>query len=182
VEGEVGQLIRLDSEILERLGCLVDFLVDKFALDLIGAQSVPPEVLVEKVSGGLQDALGNIDMAAALDDFPVNEFSNLSGRVVLGAVKLEGLAGSGVIVQHALEGRTDVDDLTSVSYPLFGGRIKDTAYVNGPRALLKVVGGEQVGRTGKLVQESVFEAEHRSGSDDCGLRVDRACHFLTPSL
>jgi hypothetical protein len=32
------------------------------------------------------------------------------------------LTGSGVIVQHALESSTDVDSLTSVSYPLLGGK------------------------------------------------------------
>jgi hypothetical protein len=36
------------------------------------------------------------------------------------------LTGSGVIVQHALEGSTDVDSLTSVSYPLLGGKESKT--------------------------------------------------------
>lgn len=56
------------------------------------------------------------------------------------------------------------------------------AYVNRPETLLHVVGGEEIGYTGKFVEQVVFEAEHGSWSDDGRLGVDVANDFLTPSL
>ena len=55
-------------------------------------------------------------------------------------------------------------------------------YVNGPEALLHVVGSEQVGNTGKLVQKVVLETEHRGRSHDGSLGVDGAGNLLTPGL
>lgn len=55
-------------------------------------------------------------------------------------------------------------------------------YVNWPEALLHVVGGEKVRYASKLVKKVVFKTEHGSGPDDGGLGVDRAGHFLSPSL
>lgn len=54
--------------------------------------------------------------------------------------------------------------------------------MNGPEALLHVVGGEKVGYASKLVKEVILKTEHRGRSDDGGLGVDGANDFLSPSL
>jgi hypothetical protein len=54
--------------------------------------------------------------------------------------------------------------------------------VDGPEALLHVVGSEDVANLGQLVEEVVLETEHGSGTDDGGLGVDVADDFLTPGL
>ncbi len=101
----------LDAQVLERLGGLVDDLVVELALDLVGRHDVPPEEAVEQAGGGLQDALGDVDVAAALEDFAVDQLGDLGCRVVLGAVQFEGLRGRLVVVEHLLERLTDVDGL-----------------------------------------------------------------------
>lgn len=98
VESEFGQLSGLDAEVLERLGSRVDVLVDKLPLNFIGAHGGPPEVLVQKMSSRLEDTLGNVDVAATLDDFAVDERRDLSGGVFLRAVKLKGRSCSGIVV------------------------------------------------------------------------------------
>lgn len=47
---------------------------------------------------------------------------------------------------------------------------------------MQVVGGKEVGHTGELVKEIVFESEHGRRTDDGGLWVDIANQFLSPSL
>lgn len=54
--------------------------------------------------------------------------------------------------------------------------------MNRPKALLHVVGSEQVGDTGKLVKKVVLETEHRGRSHDSGLGVNGTNDFLTPAL
>lgn len=115
VVGQVGQLIRLNAQVLEGLGSRVDLLVHELPLHLVGGHGGPPDELVQVVGQGLQGALGDVDVAAVLDDFAVDQLGNLGGRVVLGAVKLIGLTGGRVVVEHELEGSTDVDGLYSVS-------------------------------------------------------------------
>lgn len=112
VEGqvrEVGNLVH--AQILEGLGLGVNLLIDELALDLVGGHGVPPEVLVEVVGEGLEESLGHVNMGALLDDFTVHQFGNLGGGVVLGTVELEGLANGAVVVQHLLEGSTDINGL-----------------------------------------------------------------------
>lgn len=118
VESQVGQVgCLLHAQVLERLRLGVNDLVNKLALDLIGRQGVPPEVLVNVVGERFEEGLGNVDVAALLDDFAVDQFGNLGGGIVLGTVQLEGLTSSAVVVQHTLEGATDINGLDrSVGY------------------------------------------------------------------
>ena len=114
VEGQVGQIGQIglrNAEVLEGLRCGVDHLVDELTLNLIGGHGVPPEELVEVVSQGLQDGLGEVDVAALLDDFTVNQLGDLRSRVVLRTVQLVSLTGGGVVVQHSLKTLTNVDRL-----------------------------------------------------------------------
>lgn len=111
VEGEVAELGGFNTEVFECLGSLVNLLVNELPLHLIGGDGVPPEELVQVVSHRLQDSLGDVDVAAVLDDFTVNQFSNFRSRVVLRPIKLESLAGSGVVVEHQLEGGANINDL-----------------------------------------------------------------------
>lgn len=112
VEGQVRQIGNLvHAEILEGLGLGVDLLVDELALHLVGGHGVPPEVLVEVVGEGLENGLGDVDVSALLDDFTVHQLGDLRGGVVLGTVELESLTNRAVIVQHLLEGSTDVNGL-----------------------------------------------------------------------
>ena len=55
-------------------------------------------------------------------------------------------------------------------------------YVNGPVALLHVVGSENVANLSQLVKKVVLETEHWRGTHDCCLGVDVADDLLTPSL
>lgn len=54
--------------------------------------------------------------------------------------------------------------------------------MDGPEALLHVVGGEQVRHTGELVKEVVLETEHGRGANNGGLGVDGTSDLLTPGL
>jgi hypothetical protein len=56
------------------------------------------------------------------------------------------------------------------------------SYVDGPVALLHVVGSEDVANLGQLVEEVVLETEHGGGTDDGGFGVDVADDLLTPGL
>lgn len=182
VEGQVGQIGGLlHAQVLEGLGCRVNHLVHELALHLIGGQGVPPQELVHVVGEGLEDGLGDVDVTALLDDFTVDQLGDLGGGVVLGTVQLEGLAGGAVIVQHTLQSGTDIDGLDRVSSMqlVHSGRI---TYVNGPVALLHVVGGENVAHLGQLVEQVVLETEHWCRSHDCGLGVDLPDELLTPCL
>lgn len=182
VEGQVGQIGGLlHAQVLEGLGIRVDDLVEELALHLIGGQGVPPQELVDVVGEGLEEGLGDVNVTALLDDFTVDQLGDLGGGVVLGAVQLEGLTGGAVVVQHALQSGTDINGLDRVSSMqlVHPGR---TTYVNGPVALLHVVGGEDVAHLGQLVEEVVLETEHWCRSHDCGLGVDLADDLLTPCL
>lgn len=55
-------------------------------------------------------------------------------------------------------------------------------YVDGPEALLHVVGRENVASSGQFVKKVVLETEHRRRAHDGGLGVDFADDFLTPCL
>ena len=185
VEGQIGQIGGLlHAEVLEGLSLRVDDLVNELALDLVGGQSVPPKVLVDVVGEGLEKGLGDVDVAALLDDFAVDELGNLGCGVVLGSVKLECLTGSAVIVQHALEGGTDINGLDRwlvVRSSTLDIHLGDT-YVNRPVALLHVVGSQDVANLSQLVQKVVLETEHGRRAHDCGLGVDLADDLLTPRL
>ena len=54
--------------------------------------------------------------------------------------------------------------------------------MNGPIALLHVVGSEKVGHTSQSMEETVFETEDWCGSNDCCFREDTADDFLASSL
>ena len=121
-------------------------------------------------------------MTTALDDFTVYKLGDLGSRVVLGAVEFEGLTSSGVVVQHTFKGSTNVNGLDKDVSNILQSISRTATYVNWPEALLHVVGGEKVRYASKLVKKVVFKSEHGSGPDDGGLGVDRADHFLSPSL
>lgn len=109
VIGEVGNVTRLNAEVLEGLGFRIDDLIHEFSLDLICRHCVPPESLVENLSNGLQHRLGDIEMSALLEDFLVNKVCNLSHAVLLRSVELKGLSSGGVIIEHLLKSGTDID-------------------------------------------------------------------------
>jgi hypothetical protein len=181
MEGQVGQIgSLLHAQVLEGLGFWVDHLVDELTLDLVGRQGVPPQVLVDVVSEGLEEGLGDVDVAALLDDFAVDQLGNLGSGVVLGAVQLVCLTRGAVVMQHALEGGTDIDGLDRVSS--VNSFISKATYVNRPVALLHVVGSEHIANLSQLVKKVVLETEHRRGTHDCCLGVDLADDLLTPCL
>lgn len=112
VEGQVGQVGRLvHTQILEGLGRGVDLLVMEFPLDLIGRRGVPPQVLVKVVGEGLQNRLGEVEVAALLDNLTVHQLGDLGSRVVLGAVELVGLTNRALVVQHQLQSSANIDGL-----------------------------------------------------------------------
>lgn len=111
VEGEVAELGGLHTKVFECLSSLVNLLVNELPLHLIGGDGVPPEELVQVVCHRLQDSLGDVDVAAVLDDFTVNQLSKFRSRVVLRPIELESLAGSGVVVEHQLERGANINDL-----------------------------------------------------------------------
>lgn len=161
---EVGNVARLKTEVLESLCVLVNDLVVELALDLVGGAQRPPEGLVEHAHHGLDHRLRQVDVAAGLHDFLVDHLRDLLHAVLLGSVKLEGLAGGRVVVADHFESLTDIDNM------------------DGPEALGHVVCGEDVGGTCKTVEEAVLEAEHGCGSDDGGLGEDVAGDLLAVVL
>lgn len=54
--------------------------------------------------------------------------------------------------------------------------------MNGPVALLHVVGGKEVGNLSKLVEQVILETEHGSRADNGGLGVNGTGNFLSPGL
>jgi hypothetical protein len=54
--------------------------------------------------------------------------------------------------------------------------------VNGPEALLQLVGVKQGAGASELVKEVVLETEHRGGTHDGGLGVDGTNDLFTPGL
>lgn len=90
---ELGNVTRLNIQILECLGLGVDDLVQVLALNKILREGVPPEQSVHDLGDRLHDGLGDVDVGSLLEDFLVNHGSNLSHGVLLGAIKLKGRAG-----------------------------------------------------------------------------------------
>lgn len=111
MESKVAKLSRLNTKIREGLRSGIDLLVHIFALHLVGRHDVPPKKLVNPVGSRLQQELGHVDVAAVFNDFAVNQLGNLGRGVILRAIELEGLAGSGVVVKHALKTGADIDSL-----------------------------------------------------------------------
>lgn len=143
---------------------------------------MPPESLVEQVRSRLGDELGDVQRGAVLDDFPVDKLSNLGHGIVGRAVKLIGLADTALIVQHQLKGVSNLRGLGRVWSVRVAFMFNLATYMNGPGALLHIVGSEDVGEAGKLVKEVVLETEHRGRADNGGLGVDVTDNFLTPGL
>lgn len=108
---EVGNVTRLNSEVLEGLCLRIDDLVEEFSLNLVSRHGMPPESFVENASHGLQYSLGDIDVSPLLEDFLINHLRNLGHSILLGAVKLESLTSGRVIVEHLFQTCTDVDGL-----------------------------------------------------------------------
>lgn len=181
VEGVFGDISNLvHAHILESLGLGINHLIVVLTLHLISRHGVPPKSPVDVVSQGLENGLGHVDAAAVLDDLTVDKLGNFSGRVVLGAVELEGLPNGAVIMEHLLQRTGDVNCL-DLLLGLFWTAGSCT-HVNWPVSLLQVVRNEQRARTGELVKETVLETEHRSGSHNGRFGVDGTDNLLTPSL
>ena len=62
------------------------------------------------------------------------------------------------------------------------GEKEGCSYMDGPITLLHVVGSEEIGYASQPVEETVFETEDWSGSDDCCFGEDAADDFLASSL
>ena len=108
---QTAQLRRLNAQILERLRLRIDRLIQKLLLHLIRRHGRPPGELIQHSRNGFEDAFRHIDVAAALDDFAVDELGDFGHGVVFRAVELEGLGGGGVVLEHVFEGLADVDSL-----------------------------------------------------------------------
>lgn len=164
LECQAAELDGLDVEVLECLGLGVNVLVDELALDLVLGVDGPPEELVGVLCDGLQEGLGDVDVAALLHGFPLDEVVELGHGVLCGAVQLVRLGGCCVVVQHRLERHGDVDG------------------VDGVEALLQPVGGDDVGGRSQAVEQTVLEAEHGGRANDGGLWVDGTRDLLTLGL
>lgn len=116
VVGEVGNVARFDTKVLECLGLRIDDLINELALDLIGRQRVPPKSLVKHTGDGLENSLWNVEMSPLLKDFLVYHLGDLCHAILLGTVELKGLAGSRVVVQHLLKCHTDINGLHRLAY------------------------------------------------------------------
>merc|ERR1712054_320865 len=161
---KVSNVAGHNVQILKGLGLGVNDLVQELALDLVGRDRPPVEVLVEETSHGFQDGLGDVDVTALLVDLLVDHAGNLRELVLLGTVQLKGLRGRRVVVQHLLQGRTNVNG------------------VNRPELLLPVVGSKEVQDTGQLEEDVVLETKDGRRSDNCRLREDVPGNLLTTSL
>ncbi len=161
---KVSKVNWLDAEILEGLGVWIDDLIDELALDLVTGKNRPPKSLVKESGGWLKDGLWHVNVSAVLVNFLVNQLSDLGHRIVLWSVKLVCLGCGAVILEHLLEGRSDIDG------------------VHRPEALLHVVRGENVGDTSKLVEKTILETKHWCWSDDGSLWEDAANDLLSTGL
>lgn len=108
---QTAQLGRLDAQILERLCLGINHLVEKLLLHLVRRHGRPPEEPVQRASNGLEDAFGEVDVAAAFVDFAVDELGDFGHGVIFGAVEFKGLRGGGVVLKHTFKGVADVNGL-----------------------------------------------------------------------
>lgn len=100
VVGKVGNVTRLNAEVLEGLCLRVNDLVNKFALNFVSRHAVPPERLVENPGNRLQHSLGDVDVSPLLKNLLVHHGRNLCHAVLLGAVQFKRLTCGGVVVEH----------------------------------------------------------------------------------
>jgi hypothetical protein len=61
-------------------------------------------------------------------------------------------------------------------------QLTDSTYMDWPVFLLHVVGCDEVGHTGKFVEQTILETKHGRRADNGCLRVDLAHETLTPAL
>lgn len=161
---ELADVTRLDTKVLERLGVLIDDLVNVLHLDLLFRDNWPPQQLVQDDSNRLQDLPGHVDVLALVEDFSVDHLGNLGSRVFLGAVQLVGLRSRVVVVEHQFKSMADIDR------------------VDGPVPLLHVVRCEEVGDASELQKKVVFETECWCGPHNGRFRVDAPDNLLTTTL
>lgn len=74
---EFADLTRLDSEVLERLGLLINHLINVLHLDLLCRQHRPPEKLVEDPGSGLENLPRDVDVSSLGEDFLVDHLGDL---------------------------------------------------------------------------------------------------------
>lgn len=108
---QITQLGRLDAQILERLGSLLNRLVERFLFELVGRHDGPPDDFVEVVEDRFEEGFGQVDVSSFFEDFPVDELGDLGHGVIRWTVEFEGLADRGVVVADFLESFTDIDGL-----------------------------------------------------------------------
>lgn len=113
--GEVGDICRLEAEVLEGLGLRIDDLVVELTLNLIGRHDGPPKGLVQDTGDRLEDLLGHIHVAPPLVDFAVNHLGDLSGSVGLGTVELKSLRSSVVVPEHLFKSLANINHLKRLS-------------------------------------------------------------------
>lgn len=106
---EFADLAGLDTEVLERLSLLIDYLINVLHLDLLCRQHWPPEKLVENPGSRLEDLPRNVDVSPLGENLLVDHLGDLGSGVLLGSVQLIDLRGSGVVVKHQLKSVTNVD-------------------------------------------------------------------------
>jgi hypothetical protein len=111
MESQVRQLCRLYGQILEGLRFLVDYLIQRLLLKLVGRCNLPVEELVEIVRKRLKQTLRYVDVATLLYDLTIDQLGDLTHAVIRWSVELECLASGCVIVSNLLKSLTDVDCL-----------------------------------------------------------------------
>lgn len=108
---ELGNVTRLNAQVLEGLGLGINHLVDELSLNLVSGESMPPEHLVHDAGNRLEDCLGDVDVSSLLVDFGIHHGCDLAHAVLLGAVELKRLTSGGVIVEDLLKGGTNINGL-----------------------------------------------------------------------
>lgn len=175
MEGQVRQLGRFHAQICERLRRFIDLLIDEFPFNLVGrVENLPPQKLVQIMSHRLKQPFGDIDVSPLLDDFFVNQLSDLGHGVISGSIKLESLTRRRVIKRDLLERFPHVNGLPVCQQR----RLESVArtYVDRPKSFPQMIAGEEVRDTSKLMQELIFEAEKRRWSDNSSFRIDLASY------
>lgn len=114
---QILQIRTLNPQILQCPCIFVDSLVETFLLDLVraDARDVPPNEAVEVISKRLEEAFGEVDVSALMQDLAVYEGGDFGHAVVDRAVEFKGFRDSSVIHGDFVEGFTYIDGLENQS-------------------------------------------------------------------
>jgi hypothetical protein len=111
MESQIRQLCRLYGQILEGLRFLVDYLIQRLLLELVGRCNLPVEELVEIICERFKQTFRYVDVATLFYDLTINQLSDLTHAIIRWSVELECLASGCIIVPNLLESFTDVNCL-----------------------------------------------------------------------